>query len=266
MKSRSFQNLLAGLLGIAVLTAIRAEAATELDLVTNEQIDYNGAIFSQFPEDQPTGTGVYNPIVRINEDTAADGAKDGQSAGYNTSGRPVAFDELTDPNWTRDITLGEIEQVQVGEQFYYCFRLDINEPGNADATLSLDTIRIFIGDGGQTTSDVASLGVEVFNLDDLGDVYIKLDARLRDGGAPGSGTGDMEMLVPVSVFEGYADDANLILFSEFGLQAGNKQDSIGEQAGFEEWAACGEVIPEPTTGLLVGMALLSFVGIAKRRK
>lgn len=265
MKSR-LQSLLAGLLGIAVLTAVQAQAATELDLVTNPEITHNGAIFRQFPEDQPTGTGVYNPIVRINEDTAADGPKDGHSAGYNTSGRPVAFDELTDPNWTRDITLGEIEQVQIGEEFYFCFRLDINEPGNDDATLSLDTIRIFVGAGGQTTSDVSSLGTEVYNLDDLGDVYLKLDARLRDGGAPGSGTGDMEMLVPVALFEGFSDDDYLILFSEFGLQAGNKQDSIGEQAGFEEWAACEVVIPEPTTGLMVGMALVSLIGIAKRRK
>lgn len=256
-------------LGCALITTVAltaAQAATELDLVTNTEIVHNGAIFQQTPEDQPTGTGVFDPIVRINEDTGGQsaGPKDGQSAGYNTSGRPVAFDELTDPNWTRDLQLGELQSVEVDEAFYYCFRLDINEPGQDQALLSLDTIKIYVSaTGSQTTSTVDSLGSKVYDLDAGGDVYLKLDARLRDGGAPGSGTGDMTMFVPVSLFDGYSASSYLYLFTEFGLQAGMKQDDIGEQAGFEEWAAC---IPEPGTSLLVGLGLVSLTAVMRRRR
>jgi hypothetical protein len=117
--------------------------------------------------------------------------------------------------------------------------------------------------GSQTTANVASLGDLVYNLDASGDMYLKLDARLRDGGAPGSGTGDMIMYIPVTLFDGYGADTYLYLFTEFGLQAGMKQDDIGEQAGFEEWAAC---IPEPTTGVLTGLALLSLTSVLRRRR
>lgn len=172
---------------LAGAVSVAANAATELDLVTNTEIVHNGAIFQQFPEDQPTGTGVFDPIVRINEDTGgkATGPKDGQSAGYNTSGRPVAFDEITDPNWTRDLQLGELLATEIDEVFYYCFRLDINEPGQDQAVLSLDTIKIYLSDiGSQTTDDVDSLGDKVYDLDAGGDVFLKLDARLRDGAPP----------------------------------------------------------------------------------
>jgi hypothetical protein len=232
-------------------------AATKLDLVENEEIIHNGAIFQQTPEDQPTGTGVFDSFVRLDENSAAEEPRDGRSQGYNTSGRPVPFDELQDPNFTRDVRLGDLVPVEVDEGLYYSFRLDINEPGNGDATLSLDTIKLFVsGSGSQTTTDVESLGAKVFDLDALGDVFLKLDARLRaGGGAPGSGTGDMTMYVPVGLFDGFDAGDFVYLYSEFGLQSGMRTDALGEQAGFEEWAT---LIPEPAAGVLVGLALLAI--------
>src|SRR5262245_24715591 len=46
----------------------------------------------------PAGTGVIQSFVRIE--------KDGVEQGYNTSSRPVQFDEKTDPNYTRSFLLG----------------------------------------------------------------------------------------------------------------------------------------------------------------
>src|SRR5262245_39962819 len=64
----------------------------------------NGARF-ETADFRPAGTGVLNSFVRIQQN--------GTEQGYNTSGRPVAFDEKTDPNFTRNLTFGEIPTMTV---------------------------------------------------------------------------------------------------------------------------------------------------------
>ena len=107
----------------------------------------NGAIF-QFDTSQPTGTGFLQPFVRL--------YATGTEQGYNTSGRPVPFDEDTTANWTHDMQLQDLPIVGG----YYEFILDINEPGVVpESLLSLDEIQIYTSAvGGQTTTNLGSLG------------------------------------------------------------------------------------------------------------
>jgi len=106
----------------------------------------NGAVFIS-DISQPTGTGVFEPFVRLQRKES--------EQGYNTDGRPVQFDEDTS-HWTHDLLLSEIPIIDG----YYQFMLDVNEPGSVpDSLISLDAIQIYTSPiGGKTESDVSLLG------------------------------------------------------------------------------------------------------------
>jgi SdrD B-like domain len=65
----------------------------------------------------------------------------------------------------------------------------------------------------------------VYDLDAGGDVTVKMDYRLN----PGSGGGDVVVLIPESAFAGQTDSAFVYLYSQFGA-------TWAANAGFEEWA------------------------------
>ncbi len=206
----------------------------------------NGAVFNQgfF---QPAGTGFINSFVRLQSP-----GNSTTQQGYNTSGRPLAFDENSSPQFTRDLTIGDLTTVSLGGADYYEFLLDANEPNAATRFISLDQVQIFTSaTGGQTTTNVASLGDLVYDLDAGGDNWIHLDASLDSG----SGEGDMTMLVPVSAFGNVGPGTFVYLFSRFG-------DNHAAQGGFEEWATRGTIIPTPTA-VWVGGACLAGMGLIR---
>jgi hypothetical protein len=235
---------------ILITTAASADVVDLTGLGSTGTV--NGALFNQgfF---QPAGTGVIQSFVRIQNTNAGQTVEQG----YNTSGRPVAFNELTDPNFTRNLTIGELNTVSVNGTDYYEFLLDANEPNAGTRFISLDQVQIFTSENGsQTTTDIASLGTLVYNLDAGADNWIRLDSSLDSG----SGEGDMTMLVPVSVFGNAGSNTFVYLYSRFG-------DNIAANAGFEEWAVRGEVIPTPTAAWLGGgcLAAIGIVRLYRRR-
>lgn len=199
----------------------------------------NGSIFES-ADFRPAGTGFIDSFVRI-QDT-------GTEEGYNTSGRPLPFDEKSG-NFTRDLRLGEVPVVAVGGADYYEFRLDINESNGADKSLlSLDRVRIYTSSvGGKTTTDLGALGALRYDLDAGGDNWIKLDYSLNSG----SGQGDMAMLVPVANFAGTSQSEFLYLYSQFGT-------NYSADAGFEEWAVTA--IPAPGTIAMAGLGTVLLMG------
>jgi hypothetical protein len=236
----------------ALAVAAGAASGNIVDLTVNQTGTINGALFER-TDFRPAGTGFINSFVRIQNT--------GVEEGYNTSGRPVAFDELTDPNFTRNITVGDVPIVNIMGMDYYEFRLDINEPvGGGMNLLSLDMLQVYTsGTGSQTTSNVSSLGMLQYDLDEFKDSHVLLDYNLNSG----SGQGDMLFLLPTSALGGVAGTDFLYLYSKFGVTA-----SAEAEAGFEEWSIReGQpIIPLPPAALIGGLGLLTAGFVRQVRK
>ena len=240
----------AGLAGVA--------NASIVDLVNNQTGSVSGALFHR-ADFQPAGTGVLDPFVRIQHDNGPPNtghSANGREQGYNTSGRPVQYDELTDPNYTRDLTFAEIPIVNIAGVDYLQFILDINEPnGGGHNLLSLDQVHIYTSATGGQNGLESGLGALRFALGaSLNDNTVTLDYNLNSG----SGQGDMQMYVPLSNFAGALPTDFVYLYSHFG----NLNDDYRTGDGFEEWAVL-EPIPAP--GAMALLAIAGLVGARRRR-
>lgn len=209
----------------------------------------NGAIFRQ-ADPQPTGSGVIHSFVRIQGS--------GVEQGYNTDARPLQFDENKSPTFTRSLAVGDVPVVHVGNTDYREFMLDINQKSSSPL-LSLDELRLYIGGArnltgyNSTTNSLAGL-TPAYDMDGAGDATVKMDYRLN----PGSGGGDMFVLIPNSAFAGSSPNSFVYLYSKFG-------GSWGANSGFEEWAVrqgCG-CAPQPAqqTSSLSGLVYIDNDGL-----
>src|SRR5437868_4986639 len=213
--------------------------ATLVDLTgSNDSGTINDAQFV-FTTPQPTGTGVIQPFLRL-ENTHVE-------QGYNTSGG-TPFNDKAGP-WTHDLSFGNLQNTQVtlGGVSYFKLLLDVNEPGGSKSLISLDQLQFYTSNlGGQTTTNVASLGTLRYTFGS-GDSVI-LDASRNHG----SGSGDMYAYIPTSDFAGTKASDFVYLYAHFG----NADDS---QAGFEEWALVN-VAPIPEMNAL--FPIIGFFAVA----
>jgi hypothetical protein len=215
-----------------------------VDLTTRGSEAAVGDAIVRQTDAQPTGTGYIKSFVRIQ------GAAKGGAAeqGYNTTARPLQFDENKSPSFTRALTAGEVPTTTVNGVIYREFLLDINQKGSA-SKLSVDDVRIYLGDrpdlvgydaAGKTLAGLSP----VFDLNPNDDGnHVLLDARLNSG----SGSGDMVLLVPNSAFAGATLGTYVYLYSKMGELAGATANS-----GFEEWAVPAHGAPAAGTGSLSG--------------
>lgn len=263
------------------------------------------------------GTGVFDPFVRIQ--TSQGYAKcqpNCSEQGFNTDGRTPQPGNGTildnhdkgNSNWDHSIKLADIPTITVCDgggstgtncQQFYEFLLDINEQGNSDSGLSLDSFKLYVAGQGDILSnsvtDAANCAAdtnpngtfklcggakEVYDMDNIpgGDASLLMDYSNFSG----SGNGvDLQALVPVSNFAGYAPDSFVYLYSKFGetgdkctvaanktsacntpsgtLGAKAKSLTYGSDAGFEEWSIRrGTGVPVPASLLLIGIGLLAL--------
>jgi hypothetical protein len=194
-----------------------------LDLTTHASSGAIGdGLFQQY-DARPTGTGKIDSFLRVQGASS----KGVVQQGFNTSARPLQFNENKSPNFTRDLTTAELPVVNVGGTNYREFLLDINQK-SSQPYLSLDALKVFVTDAATKSAgfDVSTgtLGgaAPVYDMDAGENSWVKLDYRLNTG----SGSGDMLFYLPESLFAG---GQFVTVYSKFG-------EHFASNAGFQEWA------------------------------
>lgn len=178
-------------------------------------------LFLQY-DAQPTGTGQIDSFLRIQ----GKAAKSATQMGFNTSARPLQFQENKSPQFTRDLHSSAVPAVTIDGVRYREFLLDINQKAS-QPLLSLDQLKVYVIDtpgltGYDPVNGTLAGHLPVYDLDETGDNRVVLDYRLNHG----SGSGDMLFYVPEAAFGagGY-----VYVYSMFGEQ-------YASNAGFQEWA------------------------------
>jgi len=198
-----------------------------------------GALFTQ-AQARPTGTGAIDSFVRVQ--AQGNGTVE---QGYNTSARPLAYDENKSPQFTRAMEVAALPRVMIGNVAYREVLLDINQKASA-SLLSLDALRLYVSNSGAVAgkfgADGGLPGASLrYDMDAGGEAWVRLDARLSTG----SGSGDMVLDVPETMLAG---GTYFYLYSQFG-------SNIGANGGFEEWAtqgAGGGAISTAVAGSIAG--------------
>jgi hypothetical protein len=211
----------------------RIVPATLLRLTTpGAEAVASGALLQQLVTQPAAGT--YDPFVRIQ----GAGNTGGIQQGYNTSARPLQFDERPNIDFTHNLQLSQVPIVTIGGTAYREFLLDVNQKNGA-AKLSVEEIHIFTDPRGslaafQNKTNTFAGQQAKFNLDAGGDVTIVLNDNVN----PDTGYGDMRLLVPASNFTGVANSDFVYVYSKMG----GLHDANG---GAEEWAVRTNVVPPP---------------------
>lgn len=289
--------------GVALSLALPDRAAAEVcDLregaLTNCSIIGSGAggttVTGLFyvDEQHPTGTGVIDSFLRLQQQGSSP-----TEQGYNTSARSyplpapgpkTQFDEKTDPNYTRNLLLTEVETKTINGTVYREFLLDLNEPNSAVNTkyiITLDQLEIFVSNdanldyytatgannssGSLAYSGGGGSAVKIFDLDQDGsgggaDGYVQLDYRVS---AQGSGSSDMAFYLESSLFGSYK---YVYLFSQFGDLTGSSNKKYESNGGFEEWFTRSGTLPPPNTAVpepaTLAMAGTGLAALLARRR
>jgi len=234
-----------------------------------------GAIYAT-ADTLPAGTGVFDPFLTYQGSQAEDVER-----GFNTSqggpGQGFMDDKRVD-QWTHDLHVGDLAVINKGGQLYYAFELDANEVGNGNNNklLSIDDIRIYTS----PTDTAASVGDDHTLVDSLGVLryaqnatlgstanWVLIDASRSEGGhTSGSGSSDMILYVPTSLFGGASGSDFLYFYTVNG--AHDTPDGGTSESGYEEWRAVVNIETVPDTGntlALLGLGLLGL-GVFAHRK
>lgn len=243
-------NKRAIMLGVAAAAAGVGGAAmgATVDLTTpGSSGSVRGALYESV--DTEGIGGAVNPFLRFRTTMSA-------PQGYNSSARPLRFNEDDSGSFTRNLRVSELATFTIGGVDYFEFLFDANEtaaPGQD--TVSINQMNIYTGPfGDKRTNSISTLGALRYSLDATGDnnTIVVRDAN------QGVNAVDARILVPVLAFGDAAPDDFVYLFARLG-------DTAAAQGGFEEFSVRVQtvVIPLPTAA---GLGMAGLAGLALRRR
>ncbi len=249
-------------LAAAVLVVVCASTASAMTLAnvidlrsTASTGSANGALFYQ-NLGQLTGTGSYDPFLRLQNSPV--------EQAFNTdyrSGGLAPLNAISDPSYTRSLTLGSLQAVNVNGKDYYAFSLLINQQGSGAARyLSLDQLKLYTAGSG-SLSDLSAATLR-WDMDKGMESTVYLDGLASTGS-----TDDMQVLIPTSAFAGVDPTTYVYLYSKFGATGGMGADSYS--ASFEQWSALTvstPSVPEPSLLPLLGTGVVAALATRVRRK
>jgi hypothetical protein len=224
------------------LASVTASQATVLDLGSNGSGSVGGAFFST-TDVQPTGTGVFDPFLTIQNSPT--------EQGYN--GSNGNFDTKRVPQWNHEIQFSQMQTTTIKGSQYFGFLVDVNEPnGGPKTNISLDSLKLWTSSTLQTSTSTdangnfnGSLGTLRFDLGSGNSV-------LYDDKQHGSGSGDINIFIPVSDFAGTKSTDYVYMYQAWG----NTDMSDG---GFEETAMISGAVPVPEVA--PSSVIFGFLGL-----
>ncbi len=227
--------------------AIPTTMAAEYDFTTfNASAIINDAVFLNARSTGSSGTGNYNPFLRISASPLC------VVQGFNSDGTGGGQDpELQfqeDASWTSSLLLSDVPVVPYDPDgagplpttLYREFRCDINQAGSGtDKWITLDEVEIYTTDLGPTLWEYPYESAAwdtatnlIWELDDGANNYLILNYDL----APGSGGDDLYLYVPDDLFEPYCYYKQSDCTTYVALYARYGGDSTYcNNDGFEEW-------------------------------
>jgi len=245
------RNFTAALVAAGMFAIAGVAQATVLDLGSSGSGSVNGALF-QTNNDHPTGTGVYNPFLTVQNDP--------WEQGYNgTNGN---FDTKRVPQWNHEIQFSDLQTTTINGIAYFGFSVDINEPGGNKAGISLNGLSVWTSSTTQSSTSTDSNG---FFNGSLGILRYDLgnNSVLYNDQNTGSGGGDINIYIPVSAFAGTQQSDYVYMYQRWG-------NTDASQGGFEETALIRGLAPVPEmSSLFPIVGLIVAVGstsILRRRR
>ena len=239
----------------------------------------NDALYrrTESTDDVGSGSGVFRNLYKV-QDTPAE-------AGYNRNG---ALDASVPGGFDPFVSKGQLATDASGS--YYVFTMDVNEANNSNRYVSLDTFEIYAGGTGtdlnsdgdfrdnnevaeawgtnplpQTVASLASYTTLIYDMDAGTNSTVFIDYSSSNG----SGTFDLFVFVPVSMFDAVSNSTMIYIYTEFGGYTNGSSLTFSADTGGEEIAAYTGVflgtittnipIPEPSTSLLSGLGVLMLL-------
>jgi len=247
------RNFTAALVAAGMFAITSLAQATVLDLGSSGSGTVNGALF-QTNNDHPTGTGVYDPFLTIQNTP--------WEQGYNSS--VGNFDTKREPVWNHEIKFSDLQVTTINGTAYFGFSIDVNEPNGAKAGISLDAFSVYTSSTLQNSTSTNSSG---FFNGSLGTLRYSLGGNqvLYTDKNTASGGGDINVYITVSAFAGTQANDYVYLYQRWG-----NSDTSTSNGGFEETALIAVLAPVPEMSALFPIfGLLVAVGstsLLRRRR
>lgn len=256
---------------MAQLLITTSASATIIDLISAgsayDSGTANGTIYTRI-DTQPTGTGVFEPFLRIQgkNSSTPTGSEQGYNADYANASEPK-FDEKTGI-WTHAIQFSDLIYVTLDGMGYYEFLLDLDDPNDKkDATkrwISLNSVQIYTSATALSapfSNNLNTLGTKRYDMDvgSDGNVTVNLDGARTSG----NGQSDMAMYVLASNFAGVNPNDYVTFYSYFG-------NPYYADGSFEEWSMrdCDDCKPphDVAESSSIMLMLIGMIGLGAIRR